>query len=100
MSEPLTGQRSDIRLRDHLFKILLAVIAGLAAYFLTIQDLKTAIADKAPRQRVQQIDTRVGQLETAQREYQVRTADFRRFREEVIERLARIESMLERNKGK
>jgi DNA repair ATPase RecN len=93
-------QRNDIRLRDHLFKILMALVAGLVAYFLTIQDLKTAIAEKAPRQSVHQLDTRLGQLETLQKEHQVTTTEFRRFREEVIERLARIESLLERNEGK
>jgi len=100
MSEVAFTQRTDIRFRDHLFKILMAVIAGLTAYFLTIQDLKTAIADKAPRQRVQQIDTRLGRLETAQQEYQVTTTEFRTFRQDVIERLARIESLLEQHEGK
>ncbi len=100
MSETTTLHRNDIRLRDHLFKILMALIAGLVAYFLTIQDLKTAIAEKAPGKQVHLLDTRVGQLETMQREQQVTTTEFRRFREEVIERLARIESLLERNEGK
>ncbi len=100
MNDSLLKQRNDIRLRDHLFKILMAVIAGLAVYFLTIQDLKSAIADKAPRHRVQEIDTRVGQLETSQRDYYTTTTDFRRFREEVITRLVRIESLLEQKEGR
>jgi len=100
MSEIAQIQRNDIRVRDHLFKILMAVIAGLTAYFLTIQDLKTAIADKAPRQQVQRLDTRLGRVETAQRESRITTAEFRTFRQEVIERLARIESLLEQNEGK
>ncbi len=100
MSETAQIQRNDIRVRDHLFKILMAVIAGLTAYFLTIQDLKTAIADKAPRERVQQMDTRLGRVETAQNESRITTAEFHTFRREVIERLARIESLLEQNEGK
>lgn len=81
-------------------RILLAIIAGLAAYFLTIQDIRTELTSKAGAEVVREIDTKLNRLEILQEDYQKERTESRRFRENVIERLARIESILNQPGGK
>lgn len=74
----------------------IALIAALVAYFITIQDIKTSLATKAEAAALQKIDVKLSRVELIEEENRKANAEFRVFREEVIERLARIESLLER----
>lgn len=87
-------------LRGQGVRIAIAVIAALAAYFLTIQDIKTTLATKADAAALQRIDVKLSRVELIEEENHKANAEFRVFREEVIERLARIESLLEQMEGK
>ena len=81
------------------FRIFLALIAGLAAYFLMIQELKTEIAGKADSSIVLRIDNKLSRLEALAQERRLSDAGFKEFRDETIRRLARIESLLENARG-
>ncbi|MCH9032035.1 MAG: hypothetical protein IIB00_07235 [candidate division Zixibacteria bacterium] len=82
------------------FRIFLAVIAGLAAYFLMIQEIKTEIAGKADSSIVLRIDNKLSRLEAFAQDRRSFEAEFKVFRDETIRRLARIESLLENDRGK
>lgn len=100
----MSGRCSEGRARNGLrgqgVRLGIAIFAALAAYFLTIQDIKTTLATKADAAALQIIDVKLSRVELIEEENRKANAEFRVFREEVIERLARIESLLERREGK
>lgn len=91
---------NGIRLRGQSLRIGLALIAGLTAYFLTIQDIKSELAGKADAAAVREIDLKLSRVELIEEENHKANAELRVFREDVIERLVRIESLVGRSEGK
>jgi len=88
----------EIKVRGYGVKLMLAIIAGVVAYFLTIQEIKSDISGKASAASVNVIDVKLNQLETMAQEQRLTRAEFYAFRDECIRRLARIETLLEREK--
>lgn len=91
---------ADIRARSLALRTLIAIVVGLTAYFLTIQELKSELASKADAAIIHQIDNKLSRLEAHDQQHLLTTAEFQEFRQEIIERLARIESLLEHAEGK
>ena len=100
MSRRSNEGRPGNGVRGQGVRLGIALVAALAAYFLTIQDIKTTLATKADAAALQKIDVKLSRVELIEEENRKANAEFRVFREEVIERLARIESLLERTEGK
>ncbi len=91
----------DTDLRNSFgLKLSLAVLAGISAYFLTVQELKTELVGKADNATVTAIENKLARLEANEREYRMTSHEFREFRNDVIARLSRIESLLEDSGGK
>lgn len=91
---------SEIRIKGFGIRLALALVAALAAYFLTVQELRTELSGKAEEPRVQELETKLTRLEANEREYRMTAEEFREFRNEVIARLTRIESLLDNSGGK
>ena len=99
MSDTSVSGDSEIRIRGFGFRLVLALVAALAAYFLTVQEIKTELSGKADAPTVQALDTKLARLEANEREYRMTSEEFRQFHDEVIERLTRIESLLDNSGG-
>jgi|GEM_PF-2907220 len=70
--------------------------AVVAAYLGTINDLKLALAEKADRQAVEQIDVRLARIEVLLSEQLLTKDEFRELQDRLLQRLARIEHDLDR----
>ncbi|HSG99443.1 MAG TPA: hypothetical protein VLB27_05300 [candidate division Zixibacteria bacterium] len=94
------NEGAEIRIRGLGIRLALALAAALAAYFLTVQELRTELSGKADSPRVQELETKLTRLEANEREYRMTSEEFREFRSDVIARLTRIESLLDNSGGK
>jgi hypothetical protein len=75
--------------------IIATAFAVVAAYLGTINDLKLALAEKADRRAVEQIDVRLSRIEVLMNEHLLTKDEFHELRDELLRRLARIESELD-----
>lgn len=75
--------------------IIATAFAVVAAYLGTINDLKLALAEKADRRAVEQIEVRLSRIEVLLTEQLLTKDEFRELRDELLLRLARIENELE-----
>ena len=84
--------------RQGLARLGLTVIATafavLAAYYGTIGELKLALAEKADRQAVENIDLRLARIEVVINDRLLTKDEFYHLRDELLVRLARMESEL------
>jgi len=76
--------------------IIATAFAVVAAYMGTISELKLAIAEKADRQAVEKIDLRLARIEVLMNDHLLTKDEFYDLRDELLVRLARIESELGR----
>lgn len=76
--------------------IVATAFAVVAAYMGTISELKLAIAEKADRQAVEKIDLRLARIEVLINDHLLTKDEFYGLRDELLVRLARIESELDR----
>lgn len=72
--------------------IIATAFAVVAAYLGTINELKLALAEKADRRAVEKIDLRLAKLEVVINEKLLTKDEFYQLRDELLVRLARIES--------
>lgn len=76
--------------------IIATAFAVVAAYLSTVSDLKLSLAEKADRRAVEQIDLRLSRIEVLMNEHLLTKDEFHLLRDELLVRLARIESELGR----
>ncbi len=76
--------------------IIATAFAVGAAYLGTISDLKLALAEKADRRAVEQIDVRLARIEVLLAEQLLTRDDFQILRDDLVTRLGRIERELGR----
>jgi len=74
--------------------IVIALIAGLSAYYTTIGGIKLEVAQKAEETFVASLDKRISNLEVRLAENFATKEDFFQLREDLILRLNRIEVQL------
>lgn len=79
------------------FLVTFAVTAGgiLAAYYSTIGRIDLALARKADQEQVASLDKKLSTLEVLLTTNAVTREEFHQFRDEVVQRLGRIEARLE-----
>lgn len=95
------GLNSLWRSRVILTRLIAIVVAGAAAWYSTVYGIRLTINEKADREVVAQIDHRLTVIETLLRSDVARQSELSDFREQVNQRLARIETLLESaHKGK
>ncbi len=81
---------------DTLLTIALALLAALSAYYSTVENLKLELAGKAEDAFVAGLDKRLSNLETRLAENFAGREDIFRLKQEIVERLYRIENRLDR----
>lgn len=81
------------------FLISFAMTAGgiLAAYYTTVAGLKLELAEKADAAAVAQMDKKIAAVEIQISERFMTKEDFYRLKDEMLERLGKIEVRLEEN---
>jgi len=80
--------------RNIAISIMIALIAGLSAYYTTIGGIKLEVAQKAEETFVASLDKRISNLEVRLAENFATKEDFFQLREDLILRLNRIEVQL------
>jgi len=80
--------------RNIAISIVIALIAGLSAYYTTIGGIKLEVAKKAEETFVTSLDKRISNLELRLAENFATKEDFFQLREDLILRLNRIEVQL------
>ena len=80
--------------RNIAISIVIALIAGLSAYYTTIGGIKLEVAQKAEETFVTSLDKRISNLEVRLAENFATKEDFFQLREDLILRLNRIEVQL------
>lgn len=104
MSNQTTTQKINDPVRtwwkQTLARLLLTIVATgfavFAAYLGTINELKLALAEKADRKATEQIDLRLARMEVFLNDHLLTKDEFFRLRDDLIVRLTRIESELDR----
>jgi len=81
--------------RGPLMRAAALLSAIIAAYYSTVYGIRLTINEKADRQVVSQIDQRLLVIETILRTDVASRGDLARFRDDVQQRLTRIETLLE-----
>ena len=87
------------RLRQPWLSILIALAAALSTYYTTIGSIKLEIAGKAGEKFVAGLDKRISNLEIRLAENFATKEDFFNLREDLLERLNRIEIQLNRKES-
>jgi len=78
------------------FTAVATAFAVLAAYYGTISELKLALSEKADRQAVENTDVRLARIEVVINDRLLTKDEFYHLRDEILVRLARMESELSR----
>ncbi len=92
------GERG-IQLTGQLINLLTIVVGIAAAYFLTIQSLKTELETKAEGAVVEVLDKKLAGFEVILKEGVVGREQFFRFSKDIEARLTRIEQYLKDQSG-
>ena len=97
----MAKERPDqtLRLTAPVMNFIGVVLGIAAAYFLTIQSLKTDLADKAEAAVVQSLDKKLAGFEVLLKEGVVGKEQFYKFANEMEARLIRIEGHLTGGSG-
>lgn len=80
--------------------ITLVVLAALSTYYTTIENLKLELSGKAEETFVNGLDKRLSNLEIRLAENFASKKDFFQLKDELIQRLVRIEAQLDKNRAK
>ncbi|MCI0330804.1 MAG: hypothetical protein L0196_07620 [candidate division Zixibacteria bacterium] len=96
---PLAGMTAATLLK-FLFSFAMTAGGILTAYYATVSGLKLELAAKADAASVAVSDKKIAAIEVQLAERFMTKDDFYRLKEELLERLSKIEAKLERNSGK
>jgi len=80
-----------------LFSFGMTALGILAAYYTTVSELKLELAGKADAATVASVEKKINTVEVLLAERFMTKEDFYRLRDEMLERLGKIEAKLEQN---
>ncbi len=93
---PLSAVTAEALLK-FLFSFAMTAFGILAAYYTTVSGLKLELAGKADAAAMAAMDKKINTMEVQLAERFLTKEDFYRLREEMLERLGKIEAKLEKN---
>lgn len=94
------AQITGAALLKFLFSFGMTAFGILAAYYTTVAGIKLELASKANASSVEAMEKKMTAVEIQLSERFMTKEDFHRMKEEVIERLSKIEAKLEQNRNR